>query len=119
MDREDLKISILNLTDVSTERETIYAAMDELGINYKRTNCKRCLTDYLNIVKEELGLIPSAAEVSDFNGEKENDCKDYKYRYLKNAPVAWMGHIMDQNTDPTVISEFLKRGPRGYYIIEK
>lgn len=113
---EELILNIQNVQDVSKEREVIYSAMDELGLKYKRTNCKRCLNDYLNMVKEELGLIPSAAEVSDFNGE---DCKEYKYRYLKSRPVSWMGHIMDQNTDTTVISEFLKRGPRGYYIIEK
>ena len=112
---EELILRIQNVQDAAKEREVVYAAMDELGINYKRTNCKRCLNDYLNMVKEELGLIESAAEVSDFNGE---DC-GHKYRYLKSRAVSWCGHIMDQNTDEEIISEFLKMGPRGYYLVVK
>lgn len=73
-------IELLNqIKDVSKDRETLYKLMDELKIPYKRTNCKRCLTDYYNIVREEIGLIGNAAEVSEFNESDENAIYTYNH----------------------------------------
>lgn len=90
----------------------IYEALDFLGISYKRTTCKRCRADLLSILKEELGLIESAAEESSFNSDG-----DVCYRYLLNTAQTWNGHIINNETDIEIVREFVKRFPRGYFDI--
>lgn len=94
----------------SKERETIYGLMDELGIAYRRTNCHKCLADYLAIIKEQLGLIGSAAELSEFNDDTE-----YEYEYIKGRAVAWNGHIMNQDTPKEIVEEFCRLTGDRYY----
>ena len=96
------------ITNINKQVGEIYALLDELGINYKKTNCSRCRRDLLNIVKEELGLIESAAEVSDFN-----DCK---YQYIHHRTVLWQGHKMNQHTPTEIIEQFIAAGGRGFYV---
>lgn len=91
------------------QRETLYAIADELGIKYKRNSCPKCAKDLWNIIREELGLIESAAEESDFNGG------DYEWVYLPKRPQYWNGHVIDQDTPVEIIREFVKRFPKGYY----
>lgn len=111
MNREE-QIELLNtIKNPRLQREDIYSLLEDLGIQYKRTNCIRCLEDYLNIIKEELGLVESAAELSNFNGG---------YKYLKNRPFRWVRKngeivIINKNTPIDVIEEFIT-AHKGYYI---
>lgn len=114
---EELKqelISIVETLDPITEKKVLYDVMDKLGISFKKTNCHKCLRDYYYIVKEELGMIESAAEMSDFNG---SDCTsdEGEYIYIKTKPVYWNGHKMDDKTDVETIKAFLSTGAKGYY----
>lgn len=79
MDKQLLIDKINAIQNPVKEKQTIYDVLDALNIPYKRTNCGKCINDLLNICREELGLIRSAAEASDFNGE--NTAKTYKYIY--------------------------------------
>jgi len=109
MNKQYLIEKINSVEDVSKERDIIYSVLDELNIRYKRTNCKKCLQDLLNIAKEELGLIGNAAEESTFNEE-------FDYVYICDRAQTWNGHIINQNTPVEVIREFVKSHPNGYYI---
>lgn len=91
----------------------IYEALDFLGISYKRTTCKRCRADLLSILKEELGLIESAAEESSFNSDGEK-C----YTYTCDRPQTWNGYVIDNNTPVEIIRKFIERFPVGYYAVE-
>lgn len=64
--KEALTAKVNSITNVHRQTELLYSIMDELGIKYKRTRCFKCHIDYLNIVKEELGLIDDASEKSIF-----------------------------------------------------
>lgn len=108
MEKEKLIEKVRSINDVSKQRDELYAVLDELGITYRRTNCKKCLRDLLNIAKEELRLIEDASAASDFNGESE-------YVYLLDRAQSWNGHIIDQNTPAEVVREFVKAFPKGYY----
>ena len=90
------------------QKEEIYMLMDALGLSYKRTNCGRCLRDYLNIAKEELGVIADASTESDFN-------EAFEWEYLPKRTMTWNGHLINQDTPVEVIEEFLKKFPVGYY----
>lgn len=114
---EELKIELIPVVEnlnPTKDKKTLYDVMDKLGISFRKTNCNKCLRDYYYIVKEELGLIDNAAEMSDFNG---SDCTsdEGEYIYIKTKPVYWNGHKMDGKTDKGIIREFLKTGVRGYY----
>lgn len=96
------------------ERKALYQIADELGIKYKKNGCGKCATDLWNILREELGLIESAAEVSDFNYEEV----DYVWKYIFHTPVVCGGIVYDQNTDPKFIEEFVKSNPNKFYVKE-
>lgn len=71
MQLEEIREKTLAIKNPVTEYETVYELLDELGVEYKKTNCHRCRRDLYNILREEVGLIESAAEESDFNSENE------------------------------------------------
>jgi hypothetical protein len=112
-----MEINIENLKQQFSEIQTatpsnislIYEALEYLQIPYKKTSCKRCRQDLLNIVKEELGLIESAAEESDFNA---HNCG---WRYIVNRPVFWGGYRIDQDTPEDVVEKFVQKHPKGYF----
>lgn len=110
LDKEKLLEAANNITNPLKQKEEIYMLMDALGITYKRTNCGRCLRDYLNIVREELGAIENAAENSEFN---ENE---WEYVYIHPRTVLWHGHKINQRTPRKIIDEFVKEHPIGYYL---
>ena len=86
----------------------VYKSMEFLGIPFKKTTCGKCRRDYLNIIKEELGLIDNAADQSDFN---ENKC----YRYLLKRSQVFNGHLINGQTAIEIIREFVKKHPVGYF----
>lgn len=108
MDNNELLSSI---KDVSKDREILYQLLSNLGITYKKTNCRKCLNDLYNIALEEMGIIKNAAEKSEF----DRQTKDGKWVYVCNRPQTWKGHIIDQNTPEDVIVEFVKAFPNGCY----
>lgn len=114
MTREELIDKIKSVKDVIKDKKTIYEVLDELGISYKKTSCRKCLNDYRNIALEELGSIESAAEESDFN-EKE---PEYVWKYIYKFPVNCGGIVYNQDTDPKYIEKFAKANPNKFYVKE-
>ena len=114
MDKEELIQRAEAIKNVNTQREELYSLLSDMNISFKRTRCGRCLQDYLNIAKEELNMISSAAEYSSFNTE---DCTEYKY--IRKQSVYWKkGNeriLINQNTPQNIIEEFVVAHP-GYYI---
>lgn len=94
------------IKDVGKDKQIMYEILDELGIKFKKTNCRRCLGDYYAMIKEELGLIADASEESGWDGE---------WVYLQKRPQTWNGHVIDQNTDPKIIEKFVRVFPVGYF----
>lgn len=113
MTKEEMKEKVLAIKNVRKDKAVIYQIAKELGLKFKPTNCNKCLGDYVAILKEELGIISSAAEESSF------DASNYEYEYLGTKSQAWNGHIINQDTDPEIIREFIKRFPTYYRVIEK
>lgn len=113
MEKEELLSRFRAISDPYRQKQELYDILDLLGISYKKTNCRRCILDYYNIVREELGLIEDASEFSSFNGDKE-------YIYLLNRTFKWKynGKIftINQNTPKYIIEEFIKTH-KGYYSI--
>lgn len=113
MNKEELIRQAEAIINVNTQREALYALLDSLHISYKRTRCSRCLTDYLNIAKEELSLIPSASEVSQFN---DSECE---YKYIRKRTVLWLKDgkyiKINQHTPQNIIKEFIKTH-HGYFV---
>lgn len=114
MDKQELIDEYLKITDVNKDIGIIYGLLDKLGIKYKRTKCKRCRNDYKLMIAEQLDLIESAADESDFNSNSDSD---YEYIYTPNRPCIWNGYIINQDTPVEVIREFVKQFPKGYYKI--
>lgn len=112
MNKEDLISRTESITNVNLQRDELYSLLDDLNITYKRTRCLKCLQDYLNIVKEELNMIESAADYSSFNDE----CK---YKYIRKRTVLWNRDgkyiKINQNTPTTIIKEFMKTH-HGYFV---
>lgn len=97
---EQLVEKFNQIKDVVRDKELLYQLMTELHITFKRTNCKRCLTDYYNIVREELGLIGNAAEVSEFN---ETD-KTPTYTYTHPRAVRVNGKVYNKDSKQEELS---------------
>lgn len=111
MDKEELIKKVEGITNLKKQYKELYEVMDILGIAYKRTTCSKCRKDYLNIVKEELGMIENAAEHSDFNGGK--------WVYLRDRSFSWTmidgkKVIINANTPQNIIEEFVKEH-KGFY----
>lgn len=106
MVKEEILKAVNAIKNPIKQREEIFVLMDTLGLSYRRTNCGRCLRDYLNIIKEEIGVIADASVESDFNGE---------WKYLLNRTMTWKGHLINQDTPVEVIREFVKKFPTGYF----
>jgi len=111
---DELKQRIANITDANAQILEIYALLDELNITYKKTKCARCRRDLLNILREEAGLIESAANESGFNTYSNTE-----YVYLLDRPQTWNGHFINQDTPPEVIRAFLEQFPNGYYKLKQ
>lgn len=115
MTKEEMKEKVLAIKDPKKERYVIYQIGKELGLKLKPTNCGKCLRDYVNMLKEELGLIENASEQSDFNEVTESG-----YLFKPHKAVAWNGHIMNQDTPVEIIEQFVKvTGDRYYKKVEK
>lgn len=110
---DETKERIAAITNPNTQIAEIYSLLDELGITYKKTTCKKCRRDLLNILKEEAGIIESAADNSEFNAEPETETE---WEYICNRAQTWHGNIIDGNTPDEVIREFIKQFPTGYYV---
>lgn len=111
---DELKQRIANITDANAQILEIYALLDELNITYKKTKCARCRRDLLNILREEAGIIESAANESGFNTDSNTE-----YVYLLDRPQTWNGHFINQDTPPDVIRGFLEQFPNGYYKLKQ
>ena len=99
---------VLAIKNPKKEKDVIYEIANELGLKLKKTECGRCLRDYVAVLKEQLGLIDNAADMSDFNTNGE-------WVYICKRPQSWHGYIIDQDTPTEVIEQFVKTHPVGYY----
>lgn len=93
MERQELIQKINAVTSPTKDRNLIYEVLDALNIPYKKTNCGKCLTDLYNIAREELGIIGSAAEVSDFNGAESGETR---YVYAHHRAVRVNGKVYNR-----------------------
>ena len=108
----EIRETIAAITDANEDINLIYSLLDALEIPYKKTTCKKCRRDLLNILREEAGLIESAADNSEFNGETDTV---NEWEYICNRPQSWNGYIIDGNTPSNIVREFVKAFPTGYY----
>lgn len=111
MTKEELIEKVNSIQNLKKDHKILYEVMQELGIRFKKTNCTKCREDYLNVVKEELGMIEDASEVSSFN--------TVGYKYLHDRPYSWVASdgkriIINQNTPIHYIEEFVQEH-KGYY----
>lgn len=116
MTREEMIEAIGAVTNPYRSRDTLYAIATELGLKIKKSNCKKCAKDAWNIIREELGMIASAAEESDFNGESD---EGYVWVWNGGRAVSWNGHIMNADTPQEIIREYIKVGGDRFYHLEK
>ena len=112
MTRQEMIDTISAVKSPYKERKTLFDIAGELGIKFKKTQCSKCCNDLYNIIREELGMIGSAADMSDFNDVQSGD---YKYIYIGGQSVGWMGNVMNQDTPIEVIEDFVKRTGDRYY----
>lgn len=113
-DKDELIRRAQSIQDLKRDYNELYALLDELGITYKRTTCSKCRQDYLNIIKEELGMIESSAEVSGFN-----TTSDGRYIYIRDRNYIWTKpdgtRVRISKTTPVEeIEEFVKTH-KGFY----
>lgn len=104
---DDIIEKVKAIKNVDAQIEEIYAIADSLEIKYTPSKCHRCRVDLLNIIKEELKMIESAADESEFNDNP-------KYKYLKTKGVVLDGVVYDQYTDVRLIEKFMEKF-HGYY----
>lgn len=111
MTKDEMIKEVSAMKPTIKDDKMIVAIAKELGIELQVKNCIKCTRDHLNIVKEALGMIEDASEVSDFNSNGS------KYTYIVDRPQTWKGHVIDQNTPVEVIEQFMKvvSHPEHYY----
>ena len=115
MEKEILIKKFNEIEDPYIEKATLYEIMEELGIKFRKTNCKHCIIDYYNITKEQLFDGYDAAEHSDW------DEREFDYIYTLKHPVRWTdhetgkSHIIKQSTPRHIIEKFIENH-KGYYI---
>lgn len=115
MTKEEMIEMVNSIKNVTREKKTIYALGKELGLKMKPTNCIKCLNDYKNMIKEELGLIGDASEQSDFNEQKESVENVGEWVYVVDRPMVWNGHLIDNNTQEDIKKAFIEHFPNGYF----
>lgn len=120
MTKEEMIGLVGTIKNPIKQKKLIFQLANELGLKFKPTNCGKCLKDYVNILKEELGLINNASEESDFN-EEHTDIPNVEegpkneWIYAVDRPVVWNGHLIDDNTPEDVKMAFIQRFPTGYF----
>lgn len=114
MNKDELIARVHEITNVNTQKNEIYDILKELNIPFKKTTCGKCLKDYLNIIKEELGIIDSAAECSSFNSG---------WKYIHPFPIVWeykgKKYVMNNNTPIEIIEAFVKNNKNYYKKLEE
>jgi hypothetical protein len=116
MTREEIKAAVES-GELAKNVTKLYKALGDLGLPFTKTNCKKCHRDYLNMIKEELGMIRSAADESDFNGK--SDTTGGKWVYLLDRPQTWNRKVIGPDTDEDTIRAFVGKFPNGYYRYEE
>lgn len=104
MTKEDIRDRLSS--GETPKRGEIYAMMDTLGLTYRRTGCKKCLADYLAIIREEVGLISDASMESGFDAET-------KWAYLKDRDYQWKGYRLNADTPSYIVRAFMTTHPRA------
>ena len=79
-----------SIKDLKKDIGIVYHLLDELGIPYQPTTCRKCQQDLKMIVAEELGVIADASEESGF------DTTEYRYTYAYWRPLRVDGKVYDR-----------------------
>lgn len=98
---------IINLDPVK-DKELLYNYLNEAGLRFKKTDCKKCLKDYKNMLLEELGYIKDASAVSEFN---DVECE---FVYTYSYSVSWNGYIINNNSPCELKEMFFKEHPKYF-----
>ena len=112
MTTEEIREKALAIKDPVKEYLTVYKLLDELGVKYKKTNCHRCRIDLYNILREELGLIESAAEMSDFNSLPEGA----ELVYIFPSPVKFRDKIIKKTSSQKDMMELYRVHPQFFMV---
>ena len=114
MNKDELIARVQEITNVRRQYNEIYELLQELNIPFQKTTCVKCLRDYLNIIKEELGIIDSAAECSSFNSG---------WKYVWPFAIVWeykgKKYVMNNNTPKEIIEAFVRNNKNYYKKLEE
>lgn len=112
MTQEELRERTLAIKDPARQPEELYALLDAAGIKYQKTTCHKCRIDLYNILREELGLINSAAEESDFNELPEGA----ELVFIYPRPVKFNGKIIKKSSSQETMLTLYRVHPEFFLV---
>jgi hypothetical protein len=112
MTQEELRERTLAIKDPARQPEELYALLDAAGITYQKSTCHRCRIDLYNILREELGLIESAAEESDFNELPEGA----ELVFIYPRPVKFNGKIIKKSSSQETMLTLYRVHPEFFLV---
>lgn len=112
MTQEELRERTLAIKDPARQPEELYALLDAAGITYQKSTCHKCRIDLYNILREELGLINSAAEESDFNELPEGA----ELVFIYPRPVKFNGKIIKSTSSQEVMLTLYRVHPEFFLV---
>lgn len=112
MTQEELRERTLAIKDPARQPEELYALLDAAGITYQKSTCHKCRIDLYNILREELGLINSAAEESDFNELPEGA----ELVFIYPRPVKFNGKIIKKSSSQETMLTLYRVHPEFFLV---
>lgn len=112
MTQEELRERTLAIKDPARQPQELYALLDAAGITYQKSTCHRCRIDLYNILREELGLIKSAAEESDFNELPEGA----ELVFIYPRPVRFGNLIISKTSSQKAMMKMYKAHPKFFLV---
>ena len=96
------------------DRKAIRAIVKEFGVEgvNLRGNCPNCWQDAVIVLRNFFGISANGTD-----GDVKPDTP-HRYRYLRRDAMMWRGYLIDGETDPAVIDEFVKWHPQFFERIE-
>lgn len=121
MTREEIRERAIAIKNPIAEYTTVYELLDELGITYKKTTCHKCRIDLYNILREEVGLIDSAADNSEFNEEHTEEKElpeDTELVFIYPRPVRFGKLIVSKDSSQKTMMKMYKAHPK-FFLVQK
>ena len=106
MNKTEIIEKAKQITDPARQSQLLYECLDELGIQYHKTNCHKCRRDLYLILFEELELIDDASELSSW------DEQEWEWVYTYPRPVKWENGIVNKRTPQQKLVPFCEAHPQ-------